>query len=86
MTADAIELRGSVVIEVVTRSYRAVRGRSVAVALLDELSFWRSDDSANPDSEVLAAVRPAMATFWRRWHGDSGLEPLCAPWRAVGCV
>jgi hypothetical protein len=63
MTADSIDLQGGVTVEVVTRSYRAIRGRSVAVAILDELAFWRSDDSANPDSEVLNAIRPSMATF-----------------------
>jgi hypothetical protein len=62
-TADSIELRGNVTIEVVTRSYRSVRGRSVCVAILDELAFWRDDTSANPDSEVLNAIRASMATF-----------------------
>ncbi len=62
-TADTIELKGAVVIEVVTRSYRSVRGRSVCVALLDELAFWRDDSSANPDAEVLNAIRASMATF-----------------------
>jgi hypothetical protein len=61
-TADTIELRGGVSVQVVTRSYRTVRGRSVCVAL-DELAFWRDDDSANPDSAVLNAVRASMATF-----------------------
>jgi hypothetical protein len=28
----------------------------------DELAFWRSEESANPDTEILAAIRPAMAT------------------------
>ena len=63
VTASEIELKGNVTLEVVTRSYRSVRGRSVCVAVLDELSFWRDDDSANPDSEVLNAVRASMATF-----------------------
>jgi len=63
VTASEIELQGGVTIEVVTRSYRSVRGRSVCVAVLDELAFWRDDDSANPDSEVLNAVRASMATF-----------------------
>lgn len=31
-------------------------------ALLDEVAFWRSDESANPDTEIIAALRPAMAT------------------------
>jgi hypothetical protein len=63
VTTSEIELKGGVTIEVVTRSYRSVRGRSVCVAVLDELAFWRDDDSANPDSEVLNAVRASMATF-----------------------
>ena len=51
VTASEIELKGGVTIEVVTRSYRTVRGRSVCVAVLDELAFWRDDDSANPDAK-----------------------------------
>jgi hypothetical protein len=62
-TADTIELRSAVSVQVVTRSYRTVRGRSVCVAVLDELAFWRDDDSANPDSAVINAVRASMATF-----------------------
>jgi hypothetical protein len=59
-TANEINLKGGITIEIVTRSYRTVRGR---VALLDEVAFWRDDESANPDSEVLNAVRASMATF-----------------------
>ena len=62
-TADTIELDGDVVIEVATCSYRSVRGRSVCVALLDEVAFWRSEISANPDHEVYRAIRPSMASF-----------------------
>ena len=63
-TADSVELKGSVVLEVVTRSYRSVRGRSVCVAILDELAFWRTDlDSTDPDRDVLDAIRASMATF-----------------------
>lgn len=67
-TADSIDVRGNVTIEVVTRSYRTVRGRSVCCALLDEVAFWRDDNSANPDIEVFNAIRASMATF-----GDDGL-------------
>ena len=31
--------------------------------ICDELAFWRSEDAANPDYEVLAALRPAMVTI-----------------------
>ena len=63
-TADSIDLRGHVSIEIAACSYRTVRGRSVCCALLDECAFWRTDDgSANPDREVLNAIRASMATF-----------------------
>jgi len=61
-TAEAIHLSNRVSIEIHTASYRAIRGRTVVAAICDELAFWRSDDSANPDTEILAALRPAMAT------------------------
>jgi hypothetical protein len=63
-TADSLDLKGCVTIEIVTRSYKAVRGRSVCAALLDECAFWPADESSSdPDHEVVAAIRPSMATF-----------------------
>jgi hypothetical protein len=62
-TDDEIILTNRVVIEIQTASFRSTRGFTMIAALLDELAFWRSDDgSANPDSEILRALRPAMAT------------------------
>jgi len=82
VTASEIELKGGVTIEVVTRSYRSVRGRSVCVAVLDELAFWRDDDSANPDSEVLNAVRASMATF----GGDAMVIAGSSPYARRGVL
>ena len=48
--------------EVHTASFRSVRGYTVVAAILDEIAFWRSEDSANPDREIVNALRPAMAT------------------------
>lgn len=62
-TTEAVDLRRSVSIEVMTASFRTVRGYSVPVALLDEAAFWQGEDSANPDAEIVAALRPAMATM-----------------------
>ena len=64
VTQESISLRNNVIIEVHTASYRSTRGYTIVAALLDELAFWPSDESsAAPDSEVLAAVRPGMATI-----------------------
>ena len=59
---DAVELRTGIAVEVHTASYRSVRGYTVVGAVLDEVAFWPTDESAEPDAEVLAAIRPAMAT------------------------
>src|SRR2546427_13106927 len=44
-------------------SFRSVRGYTLVAVLADEVAFWRSEESANPDSEILAAVRPGLATI-----------------------
>jgi hypothetical protein len=62
-TTEEIEFRGRVGIEVATASYRTVRGRTLIAGLLDEIAFFRSEDSANPDFEILDAIRPAMASM-----------------------
>lgn len=61
---ESIELKNRVRIEVHTASFRGVRGYSLVGVVCDEIAFWRSDDgSANPDTEILAALRPGMATI-----------------------
>ncbi len=61
-TQEAIALTTRVTIEIHTASFRAVRGYTVVAAVCDEVAFWPIDGSANPDREILQAVRPAMAT------------------------
>jgi hypothetical protein len=61
-TAESLTLRPRVVIEVTTASFRSVRGYTVIACVADEVAFWRSEESMNPDLEILHAVRPAMAT------------------------
>ena len=61
-TKEAIDLTNRVTIEVHTASFRAIRGYTVIAAICDEIAFWRSEDSANPDTEILNGLRPGMAT------------------------
>jgi hypothetical protein len=62
--AEAIELANGVVIEISTASFRTTRGYSFAAVLCDEIAFWRQDEaSANPDVEILRALRPGMANI-----------------------
>lgn len=62
-TAEGFDLANSVSIEVATCSFRSVRGYTLVAALLDEVAFWRAEDSTEPDYEVLNALRPGMSTI-----------------------
>jgi hypothetical protein len=58
---ESIDLRNGVSIEVHVASFRGVRGRSLLCVVMDEAAFWRSDESANPDQQIYAAVGPGLA-------------------------
>ena len=58
---ESLDLTNGISIEITTASYRTIRGYTVLAALCDEIAFWRSEESANPAEEILAALRPAMA-------------------------
>ena len=61
---EQIKLSNRVIIEIATASFRTSRGYSFAAVLADEVAFWRSDESsANPDIEIMRAVRPGMASI-----------------------
>ena len=62
-TAESFDLTNRVTIEIAAGNFRTVRGYTLVAALCDEIAFWRSDDSANPDREILDALRPAQATI-----------------------
>ena len=61
-TADTIDLSNGITVEIQTASFRTIRGRTVVAGLCDELAFWMGEDSANPDKEIIGALRPASAT------------------------
>jgi terminase large subunit-like protein len=60
--ADEIELDNGVIIMVKTSDFGAIRGLTVAAAILDEVAFWDSE-GISPDREVLTALRPATSTI-----------------------
>jgi hypothetical protein len=63
-TADSVEVGDHVVIEIHAASYRGVRGYTLAGVLVDEVAFLRTEEtSANPDEEILAAVRPGLSSI-----------------------
>lgn len=60
---ESIELSNRTAIEIGTASFRTTRGKTLGAVILDEIAFLRSDDSANPDREIVAALRPGLATL-----------------------
>ena len=63
-TAEILTLTNGIEIEVRAASFRNVRGVTAVAVVGDEAAFWFSDDSGstNPDSAILDALRPALAT------------------------
>jgi hypothetical protein len=62
-TAETIELSNGITISVHSSDFRRVRGFTLIGVIIDELAFLRDESSANPDSEVLNAVRPGLSTI-----------------------
>ncbi|MCW2110473.1 terminase large subunit domain-containing protein [Bradyrhizobium elkanii] len=70
-TSESFDLSNSVTIEVATASFKSVRGHTIVAGLCDEIAFWPTEDAAEPDYEILDALRPGMATI-------PGAKLLCA--------
>jgi hypothetical protein len=70
-TQETISFAHRVQLEVHTTSFRSTRGYSYAAVVLDELAFFRDDLSANPDVELVRAVRPGLANLKGRLLGLS---------------
>ena len=64
---DTLTFDSGASIEVHTSDHKSIRGRSFALVLCDEVAFWEaSAESANPDKEVIRAIRPGLATLGGR--------------------
>jgi len=61
-TSETLELTNGVVLDVRSASFRRLRGQTCVAAVFDEVAFFYSDESSNPDAEILAAVKPSLAT------------------------
>jgi hypothetical protein len=61
-TRRTLRLTNRIEIEVRAGDFRRLRGPTYIAVICDEVAFLRSEDSANPDTEILNAVRPGLAT------------------------
>ena len=64
-TLSGLELSNNVDIVVAASNFRSIRGKTIALAILDECAFWRAEDGgfASPDTEVYSALVPALSTL-----------------------
>ena len=58
---ETIRLTNGIDVEIHTSSFRSVRGYSIVAAVCDELAFWPTEETSNPDLEVLSALRGVVA-------------------------
>ncbi len=70
-TTETVSFAHRSLLEVHTTSFRSTRGYSYAAVILDELAYFRDDFSANPDRELIRAVRPGLANLKGRLLGLS---------------
>jgi phage terminase large subunit-like protein len=61
--SQSVDLATGVTIRVRAASFRTVRGPAIPLAVLDEVAFWRTADAANPDHEIVKALKPGMLTI-----------------------
>jgi hypothetical protein len=76
-----LQLKNGVNIAVKTSNFRTLRGFTLLACVLEEISFYRSEESANPDREILGAVRPALATI-----PESLLLGISTPYSRAGVL
>ena len=80
VTRSEITLKNGIVIAVHANSFRTIRGRTLIAVIFDEISFWRDETSATPDTEVYRAVLPALATT------NGLLIAISTPYRRLGLL
>jgi hypothetical protein len=80
-----IELRNGTEIQVATNNFRAIRGRTIALAVMDEVGYWLtdSDDTTNTDQEVYTSLRPGCITLR---PAGSMIIGISTPYRRSGLL
>ena len=61
---DGFQLKSGIRIDVLTGSFRTVRGHTLIAAIIDELCFFGLDDDSRvrSDSELIRALKPGLAS------------------------
>jgi hypothetical protein len=61
--AESVDLANGIAIEVATASHKTSRGFTAVAVIVDEAAFLPTDESSEPDTELLVALRPTLATI-----------------------
>lgn len=80
-TPQPIQLDNDTDIVIATTNFRAPRGWPFALAIFDEVAFWRDEESAIPDSEVYTAVLRGMGMVPNRM-----IIGISTPYRQKGLL
>lgn len=59
---ETVTLTTGCVLQIKAATIAAGRSKAVPLAILDEVAFFRTGDVANPDKDIVRAIRPAQAT------------------------
>jgi hypothetical protein len=77
-TAECISLTTGVDLQIQTCSSKSSRGHSGLAVILDEVAFFRSDESSDPDTDLVNAIMPTLATT------DGPLIAISSPYAKRG--
>jgi len=83
MRAEGFSLSNGIDIEVMSNSFRAVRGRPILLGIFDELAYWRDENSAKPDEEFYRAIEPGLITLA---SAGSRIIAISSPYRKSGLL
>lgn len=78
---ERISFSNNVDLEIMTASSKSTKGYTNVGGVLDEIAFFSSEDSANPDFEIVASVRRGMRTI-----PNSTLVMLSSPYARRGVL
>jgi hypothetical protein len=78
---DSVAFTTGAEVRVVTASWRATRGYTFLDVVLEECAFYADEASADPDVEILAAVRPALLTV-----PDARIYGISSPYARKGIL
>ncbi len=81
LKADRVDLKTGCAISVKAASMRTTRGFSMPAIIADELAHWRSDESTEPDVEILRALLPSTLAM-----PDPLLLGLSTPYAKTGAL